>query len=122
MEEICRLDDKYERRMSKFEEKLNQTDIKLEKNNVLTEQNTKMMEKLGDTLESVSLAMQENLYVTKTLVTDMDSVKEAVGETNKRIDKIDEKTKFDIIDFIKCKVVPALLVAGLTWFLAKGGL
>lgn len=122
MEEINRLDDKYERRMAKLEDKLNQTDIKLEKNNILTEQNTKMMEKLGDTMESVSVAMQKISYVTETLVNDMDGVKSAVEETNTRIDKIDEKSKFDIMEFIKCKVVPALIVAGTTYILAKGGL
>ena len=35
MEEINRLDDKYERRMSKLEDRLTQTDLKLERNNFI---------------------------------------------------------------------------------------
>jgi len=122
MEELNRVETKFDKQIAKLNEKLHQTDLKLERNNTITEQSTKAIEKMTDTMDSVKEAMID--ISTKLSITERTNqeLKENVENLNgkferletkvdDKVDLIEEKGKFDYLLWIKQNFV-SLVIAG----------
>lgn len=110
MDEIGRLQEKFERLENQFHE----TNLRLERNTVTTEENTKtvarfmeenaramdrnaeVMEKFGDTLTSVKLAMEQIACSNRMTEKRVDEINENMKEVEKKIADVDNKSKVDL--------------------------
>lgn len=115
MVEIDRIDkqlEKFESRMTKNEQCLQETNIRLERNTVVTEQNTIATERFSQTLEDISKTMLDISYVNKIIIKNQEDMENSLDCNNKkieckfedvnaRINKQEEKGKFDFLLYIK---------------------
>ena len=76
-------------------------------------------ELLNKSMQSIQTAMTEITFNIRELNTGLTNTNRKVDEVNVKVNKVDEKTKFDFMDFIKTKVIPVLLTSGCIYGIAK---
>lgn len=136
MSEPCVKSDKIERLETDvftINERLNRHSEKIDKisdNNLVLETILKRLEEdgkeqksvnelLNKSMQSIQAAMTEITFNIRELNTGLTNTNRKVEEVNVKVNKVDEKTKFDFMDFIKAKVIPVLLTSGCIYGLAK---
>ena len=119
--------------VSNIVERLNRHSDKIDKisdNNLVLETILKRLEEDGKeqktvnaemqkTMVSIQGAMSEITFNVRELNSKLAETDQKVSEVNTKVNKVDEKTKFDFADFIKTKVIPALLTGGCIYGIAK---
>ena len=116
--------------IKEIKEEIQQIKIDLNTNNILTKQCTESNEKLAQTMDTLKTTMievaqsvKDSNKVTSELATTVknlndkvNNVENAMGtkfnEVNERMDTIDEKSKVDILGFLKSNIVGILLAVG----------
>ena len=136
MSEPCVKSDKIERLETdvvNINERLNRHSEKIDKisdNNLVLETILKRLEEdgkeqksvnelLNKSMQSIQTAMTEITFNIRELNTGLTNTNRKVDEVNVKVNKVDEKTKFDFMDFIKTKVIPVLLTSGCIYGVAK---
>ena len=136
MAEPCVKSDKIDRLETdviNINERLNRHSEKIDKisdNNLVLETILKRLEEdgkeqksvndmLNKSMQSIQAAMTEITFNVRELNTGLTNTNRKVDEVNVKVNKVDEKTKFDFMDFIKAKVIPVLLTSGCIYGVAK---
>jgi chromosome segregation ATPase len=136
MSEPCNKADKIERIESdvvNINERLNRHSDKIDKisdNNLVLETILRRLEEDGkeqkqtnammnNTLLSVQSAMTEITFNIKELNTGLVETNKRVDSANEKLYKVDEKTKVDIWELVKSKIVPFLFGGGCIYGLAE---
>ena len=136
MAEPCVKSDKIERLETdvvNINERLNRHSEKIDKisdNNLVLETILKRLEEdgkeqksvnelLNKSMQSIQAAMTEITFNIRELNTGLTNTNRKVDEVNVKVNKVDEKTKFDFMEFIKAKVIPVLLTGGCIYGIAK---
>lgn len=136
MAEPCIKSDKIERLETDvftINERLNRHSEKIDKisdNNLVLETILKRLEEdgkeqksvndmLNKSMQSIQAAMTEITFNIRELNTGLTNTNKKVDDVNVKVNKVDEKTKFDFMDFIKTKVIPVLLTSGCIYGVAK---
>ena len=136
MSEPCIKSDKIDRLETdviSINERLNRHSEKIDKisdNNLVLETILKRLEEdgkeqksvndmLNKSMQSIQAAMTEITFNIRELNTGLTNTNKKVGEVDTKLNKVDEKTKFDFMDFIKAKIIPVLLTSGCIYGLAK---
>ena len=115
MVEIDRIDkqlEKFDGRLAKNEQCLQETNIRLERNTVVTEQNTVATERFAQAIEDISKTLLDISYVNKIIIKNQEDMEKSLDLTNKkieckfddvndRINKQEDKGKFDFLQYIK---------------------
>ena len=105
-------------------------EVKISDNNLVLETILKRLEEdgkeqksvnelLNKSMQSIQAAMTEITFNVRELNTGLTNTNRKVDEVNVKVNKVDEKTKFDFMDFIKTKVIPVLLTSGCIYGIAK---
>lgn len=94
--------------------------VDLAKNNLLTEQNTQAMNEMSKTMGSVretmiqiTGAIDSVSSANKELAINIKQQNEKIDEIKMRQDEIEDKSKFDIMDFIRNNFVAIVVGTGL---------
>ena len=136
MSEPCIKSDKIDRLETdviSINERLNRHSEKIDKisdNNLVLETILKRLEEdgkeqksvndmLNKSMQSIQAAMTEITFNIRELNTGLTNTNKKVDDVNVKVNKVDEKTKFDFMDFIKTKVIPVLLTSGCIYGVAK---
>ena len=136
MSEPCVKSDKIDRLevdVFSINERLNRHSDKIDKisdNNLVLETILKRLEEdgkeqksvnelLNKSMQSIQAAMTEITFNIRELNTGLTNTNKKVDDVNVKVNKVDEKTKFDFMDFIKAKVIPVLLTSGCIYGIAK---
>lgn len=136
MSEPCVKSDKIDRLevdVFSINERLNRHSDKIDKisdNNLVLETILKRLEEdgkeqksvnelLNKSMQSIQSAMTEITFNIRELNTGLTNTNKKVEDVNIKVNKVDEKTKFDFMDFIKAKVIPVLLTSGCIYGVAK---
>lgn len=116
--------------IKEVKEEIQQIKIDLNTNNILTRQCTESNEKLAQTMDTLKTTMieiaqsvKDSNKVTSELATTVKNLNDKVNnvestmgkkfnEVNERMDTIDEKSKIDILGFLKSNIVGILLAVG----------
>lgn len=116
--------------IKEVKEEIQQIKIDLNTNNILTRQCTESNEKLAQTMDTLKTTMieiaqsvKDSNKVTSELATTVKNLNDKVNnvestmgkkfnEVNERMDTIDEKSKVDILGFLKSNIVGILLSVG----------
>lgn len=116
--------------IKEVKEEIQQIKIDLNTNNILTRQCTESNEKLAQTMDTLKTTMieiaqsvKDSNKVTSELATTVKNLNDKVNnvestmgkkfnEVNERMDTIDEKSKVDILGFLKSNIVGILLAVG----------
>lgn len=116
--------------IKEVKEEIQQIKIDLNTNNILTKQCTESNEKLAQTMDTLKTTMievaqsvKDSNKVTSELATTVKNLNDKVNnvestmgkkfnEVNERMDTIDEKSKVDILGFLKSNIVGILLSVG----------
>lgn len=116
--------------IKEVKEEIQQIKIDLNTNNILTKQCTESNEKLAQTMDTLKTTMievaqsvKDSNKVTSELATTVKNLNDKVNnvestmgkkfnEVNERMDTIDEKSKIDILGFLKSNIVGILLAVG----------
>ena len=116
--------------IKEIKEEIQQIKIDLNTNNILTKQCTESNEKLAQTMDTLKTTMievaqsvKDSNKVTSELATTVKNLNDKVNnvestmgkkfnEVNERMDTIDEKSKVDILGFLKSNIVGILLSVG----------
>ena len=116
--------------IKEIKEEIQEIKLNLNTNNLLTKQCTESNEKLSTTLETlkstmieVAQSVKDSNKVTSELTTTVKSLNDKVNnvestmgtkfnEVNERMDIIDDKGKFDIVEFLKHNIVGILFGIG----------
>lgn len=116
--------------IKEVKEEIQQIKIDLNTNNILTKQCTESNEKLAQTMDTLKTTMievaqsvKDSNKVTSELATTVKNLNDKVNnvestmgkkfnEVNERMDTIDEKSKVDILGFLKSNIVGILLAVG----------
>ena len=116
--------------IKELKEEIQEIKLNLNTNNLLTKQCTESNEKLSTTLETLKSTMieiaqsvKDSNKVTSELTTTVKSLNDKINnvestmgvkfnEVNERMDVIDDKGKFDIVEFLKHNAVGILLGVG----------
>ena len=116
--------------IKEIKEEIQQIKIDLNTNNILTKQCTESNEKLAQTMDTLKTTMievaqsvKDSNKVTSELATTVKNLNDKVNnvestmgkkfnEVNERMDTIDEKSKVDILGFLKSNIVGILLAVG----------
>ena len=127
--------------IKEVKEKIQQIKLDLNTNNILTKQCTESNEKLAQTMDSlkstmieVAQSVKDSNKVTSELATTVKDLNDKVNnventmgakfnEVNERMDAIDNKSKFDILKFIKGNLIGIILgIGALIYALAQIGI
>ena len=94
--------------------------VDLAKNNVLTEQNTQAMDNMSKTMNSVretmiqiTGAIDSVSSANKELAINIKQQNDKIDEIKLRQDEMEDKSKFDIMDFIRNNFVGIIVGSGL---------
>ena len=116
--------------IKELKEEIQEIKLNLNTDNILTKQCTESNEKLSATLETLKSTMVEiaqsvkdSNKVTSELTATVKSLNDKVNnvestmgtkfnEVNERMDAIDDKSKFDIVEFLKHNIIGILLGVG----------
>lgn len=116
--------------IKELKEEIQEIKLNLNTNNLLTKQCAESNEKLSTTLETlkstmieVAQSVKDSNKVTSELTTTVKSLNDKVNnvestmgtkfnEVNERMDTIDDKSKFDIVEFLKHNIIGILLGIG----------
>ena len=136
MSEPCVKSDKIERLETdvvNINERLNRHSEKIDKisdNNLVLETILKRLEEdgkeqksvnelLNKSMQSIQAAMTEITFNIRELNTGLTNTNRKVEEVNTKVNKVDEQTKFYIMEVHNAKVIPVLLTSGCIYGLAK---
>ena len=125
--------DRLEKDVININERMNRHSEKIDKisdNNLVLETILKRLEDdgkeqksvnelLNKSMLSIQTAMTEITFNIRELNTGLTNTNKKVDEINVKVNKVDDKTKFDFMDFIKTKVIPTLLTGGCIYGIAK---
>ena len=114
-------------------ERLNRHSEKIDKisdNNLVLETILKRLEEdskdqkqtnaeMNKTMQSIQTAMTEITFNIRELNTGLTNTNKKVEEVSTKVNKVDEKGKFDFMDFVKTRVIPVLLTGGCIYGIAK---
>lgn len=116
--------------IKELKEEIQEIKLNLNTNNILTKQCTESNEKLSATLEilkstmiEVAQSVKDSNKVTSELTATVKSLNDKVNnvestmgkkfnEVNERMEAIDNKSKFDILKFLKSNIVGIILIVG----------
>lgn len=87
--------------MASLKEKNQELEIALAKNSLLTETNTKAMEKMSTTMEQVCSTMIQLSHGVEQSNKVIEKLSTKVDNLETKFDAIDEKSKFDILSYLK---------------------
>lgn len=76
-------------------------------------------ESFNESMQSIQVAMAEITFNIRELNAGLINTNKKVDETNSKVNKVDDRGKFDFVDFIKVRVIPVLLTSGCLYGLAK---
>ena len=74
---------------------------------------------MNKTMQSIQTAMTEITFNIRELNTGLTNTNKKVEEVSTKVNKVDEKGKFDFMDFVKTRVIPVLLTGGCIYGIAK---
>lgn len=115
-----------------IKEDITQIRIDLSNNSLLTQQAIDSSKKLSDTMDNVKEAMiriSESITNTNKISTDLaNSVDDLSNKVNKldekvddRINNIENKSKFDILEWIKNNFITIIMAVGILIYIYKNG-
>ena len=136
MEEVrAKIEKEFKTKLDSFEKKIDSLEYKdikeirgevqcikvdLAKNNLLTEQNTQAMNEMSRTMGSVretmiqiTGAIDSVSSANKELAINIKQQNDKIDEIKMRQDEIEDKSKFDILDFVRNNFVSMVVGAGL---------
>lgn len=120
-DELDRLNKKVDKleytEIANLKDKITGIELELNKNSILTESNTKAMEKMSNTMEKVGETM---VLLTSGIEQSNKSTQELskkVTNLEGKIDNIEDKTKFDIMLFIKENWIGIVIGVGVLSYL-----
>ena len=136
MEEVrAKIEKEFKTKLDSFEKKIDSLEYKdikeirgevqcikvdLAKNNLLTEQNTQAMNEMSRTMGSVretmiqiTGAIDSVSSANKELAINIKQQNDKIDEIKMRQDEIEDKSKFDILDFVRNNFVAMVVGAGL---------
>ncbi len=97
--------------------KVGNIEIELTKNSLLIDTNTKAMEKISNTMDKISETMVQLSKEIERSNRISDELSEKVGNLENKFDTLEDKTKFDIMSFIKQNWISIIVDVGVIAYL-----